>query len=472
MIHKVYFVGAGPGEPGLITVRGLEIVRQAEVVIYDYLVNKRILEEAKPDTELICCDTLGKKRYANGFTRHQEKINQLIVKKAKKGKKVIRLKNGDVSIFSRLSQELEYLKKNKIDFELVPGVTAASAASCFSGIPLTSRKFASSIAIVTGVEDPLKKDSLLDWDSLSEIGTLVLYMAVNNLKDIVKELLKVGKPKHTPCAIIQDASQLTQRILTSDLENITQEANLQKIKPPAIIIIGEVVNFEKEFNWLKKARRILYTGLSKERFFQKAIYFHLPLIKIEPLADYKEFDNYLKGIKNFNWVVFASRFGVEYFFQRLKKLGIDVRILKDISIACIGNSTKNRLLESGIFASLVPKKESSEGLIEEFKKIDLKDKKIFLPRSDLSDKGLERALERLGARITSSFAYKNTMPKDLPDLDLNFFDEIIFTSPSIVRNFIKRYGYPAKKVRISCIGDVTLRQAQRQGFKDAKIAKN
>ena len=186
--NKVYLVGAGPADPGLITVRGREILRQADVVIYDYLVDKRLLEFAKEKAELICCDKLSKDRYSDGFLIHNEKIGQLVIKKVKEGKRVIRLKNGDPSIFSRLSQELETLVKNKIEFEIVPGVTAASAASSFSGIPLTDRRFASSCVFATGHEDPRKLESALDWDSLSESGTIVLYMAVENISQIVKKL--------------------------------------------------------------------------------------------------------------------------------------------------------------------------------------------------------------------------------------------------------------------------------------------
>ncbi|MCM8798609.1 MAG: uroporphyrinogen-III C-methyltransferase, partial [Candidatus Omnitrophica bacterium] len=369
MVNKVYLVGAGPGKADLITVRGLNILKQADVVIYDYLVDKRILEEARQDAELICCDTLDKERYANGFLVHNEKINQLVIKKVKEGKKVVRLKNGDPAIFSRLSQELESLAKNKIEFEIVPGVTASSAASAFSGIPLTERRFASSCIFVTGHEDPTKEESLLDWESIAKQGTIVLYMAVENLRKIIRKLIAIGKSPFTPVAVIQEASLITQKMVKGNLKNIIRKVEEVGIRPPAVIIIGEVVKLEKNFNWLKKSKRILFTGLSLERFFLKGTYFHLPLIKIEPLDDYGEFDHYLKEIKNFDWIVFTSRYGVEYFFKRLRRVNLDSRILKGIKIAAIGNSTKNRLLDFGIIADLVPKRESSEGLVREFKNI-------------------------------------------------------------------------------------------------------
>lgn len=459
--NKVYLVGAGPGAQGLITVRGREILRQADVIIYDYLVDKRILEEVKEGAELICCDGLGKNRYSDGFFIHQKKINNLIVKKAKEGKKVVRLKNGDPSIFSRLSQELDILVKNKLEFEIVPGVTAASAASCLSGIPLTDRRFASACVFATGHEDPQKRKSFLDWDSLAKSGTIVLYMAVENLAQIVNGLLKAGKDKNTPVGVVQDASLITQRVLTGTLKDIVKKAKNQKLMPPAIIIIGKVVKLEREFNWLNKNKRILFTGLSRERFFIQGAYFHLPLIKIEPRADYKEFDNYLKNIRQFDWIVFTSRYGVQYFFARLSKVSYDARVLKDINIAAIGNSTQNKLLDFGICADLVPENESSAGLLDAFKKIGIKEKRIFLPRSDIADKGLTRGLQDLGAEIIASVAYRNVMPKTLPDLGLGSFDEIMFTSPSGVRNFVKRYGKLPPKIKVSCIGEVTKNEARK-----------
>lgn len=193
MKNKVYLVGAGPGKPDLITVRGLNILKEADVIIYDYLVDRRLLGYAKDGAELICCDKLGKKRYSNGFLVHQDKINNLLIKKAKEGKKVIRLKNGDPSIFSRCSQELGILVKNNIEFEVVPGVTAGVAASGLNGIPLTDRRYASSCVFATGHEDPKKKESLLDWNALSKMGTIVLYMAVENLETIVYKMLESGE---------------------------------------------------------------------------------------------------------------------------------------------------------------------------------------------------------------------------------------------------------------------------------------
>jgi len=461
----VYLIGAGPGEPGLITVKGQAILRQAEVVIYDYLVDKRLLSEVKPQAQLICCDTLGKKRYsAKSAIRNSKKVNALVVKKVLEGKKVVRLKNGDLSIFSRLSDELESLRKNKITFELVPGVTAASAAAAYSGIPLTDRQYASSCAFVTGTQDPLKKESPLDWREFAQAKTIVFYMGVKNLALITEHILATGKPNNTPVLIAQGASLLIQKTFRTSLGELAEVARREKLKPPAIIIIGKVANLEKKFGWLRGNKKVLFTGLSRERFFLKESYFHLPLIQIEPLNDYREFDRDLINITDYDWIVFCSRYGVKYFFERLKAISFDSRVLEGIRIAAVGNSTKLALLRYGIIADLLPKEESAQGLLRVFKKIELKGKSIFLPRSDLSDKGLSVGLRRQGAKVKSGIAYRNVFPQNLPKLNFDFFDKIIFTSPSGVRNFFKRYGLAPKNISISCIGKVTETEAKKLGL--------
>lgn len=455
-MKKVYLVGAGPGDPGLITTRGLELLKQADVVIYDYLVDKRLLDHAKDDAELICCDTLEKKRYSDGFLRNQGKINRLVINKTKEGKKVVRLKNGDPSVFGRLSEEIDALVKNNIEFEIVPGVTAASAVGAAAGVPLTNRRFSSSVVFVTGHEAEDKRETGIDWEAIARCGTIAFYMAVENISGIAKKLISAGMPKDTPVVAVSSAGTVNQKVLKIKLGDLSKE---KRINPPAVFIVT------KKIGRLKKEKRILFTGLSKERFFLKGTYVHLPLIKIVPLADYAEFDGHLKNIWQFDWIVFTSRYGVEYFFRRLKTKGNDVRILSNIKIAVIGNSTREHLGDFGISADLVPKEESSNGLLTAFKGEELRDKRIFLPRSDISDKGLEEGLRSLGALVTSTFAYRNVMPDNLPDIDLGLFNEIVFTSPSGVRNFVKRYGVP-KKIKIRYIGDVTRIEAERWNLKD------
>lgn len=450
---KVYLVGAGPGAKDLISLRGQAVLKQAEAVIYDYLVDREVLECVNPQAKLICC---------NQFDS-QGKVNSAMVKFAKRGKLVVRLKNGDPFIFGRAEEEIEALSKNHIEFEVIPGITAATAAACFSGIPLTSRKISSSVIFVSGHEAKGKK-AAIDWRSIAKNETIVLYMGVKNIHSLSQQLIKNGKPAHTAVAAVSQAGKITQRVIVSTLGKIEAAVKKNKIIAPAIFIIGEIVRLQKRFDWLKKNRRILFTGLSAKRFFLKGNYFHLPMIKIVPLDSYAHFDRYLRKIHDFNWIVFTSRYSVQYFFQRLAQIGADARLLRGIKIAAIGASTAVRLKDFGIIADLIPEVESSKGLFAAFKRIDLKDKRIFLPHSDISDKGVAHGLQKFGAKVVGCVAYKNVALLNFPDLDLKEFDEIIFTSPSGVRNFAKHYARPPQGVRIKCIGEVTRLQAEKLGL--------
>jgi len=277
----------------------------------------------------------------------------------------------------------------------------------------------------------------------------------------VRKIVRAGKDVRTPAAVIQEASLPSQKIVTGTLADIAGRAIEEKIVPPGILIIGESAGFEKRFNWLRKNGHALFTGLSGYRPFLKGTYTHLPLIKIIPAKSYRRFDSLLKKIRTFDWIVFGSRYAAEYFFRRLRETGLDARVLAGIKIAAVGESTRAKLLQFSISADLVPGKESSRGLIEEFGKIDIRGKHILLPRSDLSDKNLEKGLTGSGARVTRVTAYRNVIPENLPDINWDIFDEIMFTSPSTVRNFIKRYGTLPRRVKVRCIGDVTLKEAKR-----------
>lgn len=456
----MYLVGAGPGPKDLISLRGQQILEQAEVVIYDYLVDREMLEDVNPQAKRICCDSLGKKQPQEGSFDSQAKVNSAMVKFAKEGKLVARLKNGDPFIFGRAPEEIEPLLKNRIEFEVVPGITASQAASCFSGIPLTSRKISSSVIYVSGRKAKGEKPAV-DWSSISKNETIVLYMAVKNIRKIAGQLLKNGKPADTPVAAVSQAGRINQKIAIAKLEDIGGAIKKYEITAPAIFIIGQVVRLGKRSNWFEKNKRVLFTGLSAKRFFLKGTYFHLPMIKIKPLDDYADFDRHIRVIRSFDWIVFTSRYAAQYFFQRLVKIGLDARALQNIKISAVGSSTAATLRNLGIIADLIPQVETSKGLLDTFKRIPLEGRKIFLPHSDISDKGLANGLRNFGAEVTGCIAYRNIMPGNLPDLDLDKFDEIIFTSPSCVRNFVKRYGKPPKKTAIRCIGDVTLAQAKK-----------
>lgn len=452
-IFKVYIVGAGPGEPDLITVKGLKILEEADVVIYDRLINRRILSYAREEAELISLDDI--------TARSAHSIGKLMVEKAKKGLKVLRLKNGDPFVFGRTTQELKPLLENRIKFCLVPGITAANAASCYSGIPLTCREKASTVLILTGREAKGKKESSINWNKIVQAETIVIYMTVASLNEIVTNLIKAGRPPRTASALIANISNIGQRTIRTTLKRLASKAEEENISPPAIVIIGNVVEYEPDLNWFRKEKKVLFTGLSQERYYEKGLIFHLPMIEIKPCDDYREMDVLIKDLKQFHWILFSSRYGVYYFMERLFKCGKDCRELSGIKIAAIGSSTANKLREYGIKADLIPSRENSQGLLSEFKKIKPKGLKILLPRSDIADKGLTKGLKALGAKVYPCVAYRNVMPKDLPELNFNFFDEIIFTSPSTVRNFMRRYKGIPSSLKVKWIGEVTKEAVER-----------
>ncbi|MCB1195184.1 uroporphyrinogen-III C-methyltransferase [bacterium] len=462
--QKVYLVGAGPGNLGLITVRGLEILKQADVVIHDYLIDRQLLGQARVDAELICTKELGKFRYEKSQDEAQASICDSMVKKAKEGKRVIRLKNGDPTVFARLEEELYALTENNIEYEIVPGISAGTAAAAYMGIPLTEKHVSSNVVFVTGHEPQGHQG--INWKHLAQCGTIVLYMAVKSISQVVEQLIAAGKPSDTPAAVISHIGSVDMKTASGTLETIQSAALKQSISPPAVFIIGDSALFETQYNWFKKNKKIVFTGLSDERYFLSGSYFHIPMIQILPLQDYTELDNHICDIRRYNWLVFASRYGVQYFFERLFALGYDARHLNDARIAAVGASTAGKLREFGICADLVPNRESSAGLLEAFQHVDLQGKTLFMPRSDLSDKGLEGGFIQHGARVTSCVAYRNVPAENLPPLDLSHFDEIILTSPSSVRSVVNTYKQIPKTVAVRCIGDVTRKEARIWGLVD------
>ncbi|MBM3253842.1 MAG: uroporphyrinogen-III C-methyltransferase [Candidatus Omnitrophica bacterium] len=463
---RVYIVGAGPGSPDLITIRGLEVLAKADVVIYDYLVDKRLLLKAKQNAKLICCDELGRLRHSDGFLVHQERINDIMVRKAKQSKIVVRLKNGDPSIFSRLSQELDALVKNKIEFEIIPGVTAASATSCLTGIPLTDRRFASSCVFATGHEGPLKKTSFLDWDSLAKSGTIVLYMAIENLSGIVKQLLRVGKSPDTPCAIVCDAALPTQKVLIGTLNDISARAKEQNIAPPAIIIIGEVVGLGERFNWVRKlplfGKRILITSSIESAIkFAKmlegygATTYILPTVEPRNI-DPKKLDWYINNIGSYDWVIFLSQNGARVFFERLKTLDKDIRVLSGIKFCAIGPKTKEVIENFGVKVEVIPKRFCKEAILEAFKRINISNRRILIVCSNLSGSVLTDGLKALGARVDYVWGYivvllKSHIPQIKELLKDRHLDLITFTSPSCVHGFMNGFKKAVEKRRLNSI---------------------
>ena len=477
---KVYLVGAGPGDAGLITVKALECLRHADVIVYDRLVNPRLLEYALPGTE---CIYAGKSPVKH--TLSQDEINTLLVKKAKTGKIVVRLKCGDPFLFGRGAEEALVLVKQRISFEVVPGVTSAFGASAYAGIPLTHREYTSSVGIFTGHEEANKKDSGISWDKIATgLGTLVFLMGVEHLSEIVKNLISFGRPSSSACCLIQQGTLPLQRSVCATLATIVKKAKQEKIAPPAIFVVGNVVSLRKRLNWFESmplfGKNILITRPhdDRENKFSKLLEDYgaqpvaLPVVEIKPLKEYSRLDSTLRHIDNFQWVIFTSHNGVMFFKERLACLKKDVRILKEIHIASIGPKTQAALEAIGIRADMASRQFCQEGLLECFKKINLKDKHILIVRARKARDVLPQGLKAFGASVTIAPAYRtsairypqSTLP-DLKDIDI-----ITFTSSSCVEGFFgifskKTILNKANKFKTASIGPVTSATARRLGLR-------
>ena len=466
---KVYIIGAGPGDPGLITVKGLKCLTEADVVIYDHLVSEEIIRQAKESARLIYA---GKKGGAH--TLPQEEINRRLVEEAKQGHIVARVKGGDPFIFGRGGEEAETLVRARIPFEVIPGVSSAVAVPAYAGIPLTHRGYTSTLAFVTGHEDPTKDESDIDWKTLAGIGTLVFLMGVKNLRQITANLLVHGKHADTPAALIRRGTTEDQETLTGTLSDISRIAEGRKFSPPAILVVGDVVTLRSVLNWFEtkplfgKGIVITRPEAQAEEFAgllhaEGARVIRFPTIKIVPPEDYHDLDLAIGRLSRYQWIIFTSANGVSFFLSRLKELGRDIRDMKDIRICTIGPATAATIEDQGIRVDLVPEEFISEGVVKAFREFDIKDNKVLLPRAEKARDVIPEGLAMLGAKVDAVTAYRTVNSgKDKSELDTLIHegkvDVITFTSPSTVTNFVeimgREYAIPPH-IKIACIGPVT-----------------
>jgi uroporphyrinogen III methyltransferase / synthase len=476
---KVYIVGAGPGDPGLITLKAVHCLGEADVVVYDYLVGEDILGYAKKTARMIYVGKRG-----GCHTRRQDEINQILVKEANEGNIVVRLKGGDPFIFGRGGEEAEELAHAGLHFEVVPGVTSAISAPAYAGIPLTHRSFASTVAFVTGHEDPAKDKSGIDWKTVSGIGTLVFLMAMKNLPNIVDKLTANGKDASTPAALIRWGTTPDQETLVSTLANIVRDAEEKHFRPPSIMVVGGVVNLRDQINWFE-TKPLFGKGIVITRPKEQAAEFaallraqgarviHFPTIEIVTAADRHDLDMAIGEIGNYRWIIFTSANGVKYFFTRLRELGRDIRDLKGIRICSIGPATAGAVEDRGLHVDLVPASFISEGVVEAFKKENIKGTRMLLPRAKVARDVIPEELAKLGATVDVVTVYR-TVPSGRERSELEEWikqgkvDVITFTSTSTVTNFIKIMGqdnHLPPHVKIACIGPVTAAAAEKAGLK-------
>jgi uroporphyrinogen III methyltransferase/synthase len=482
MIGKVYLIGAGPGDPGLITVKGLECVQKADVIIYDYLANERLLEHRRPDAELIYVGKQGGRH-----TLPQEEINSLIVKKAKEGKVVARLKGGDPFIFGRGGEEAEELYDNGIPFEVVPGVTAATSVPTYAGIPLTHREHTASVAFVTGHEDPTKPESKVHWEKIATgIGTLVFFMGMKNLKNIVDNLVANGRSADTPVAAIQWGTRTDQKVVTGTLADIVANVKKAQLGPPAIIIVGEVVKLREKLNWYESkplfGKRIVVTrsrdqaGVFAEMLINAgATPVEFPSIDVVPPASWAELDSALDSVESYHWVIFTSANAIRFFFERLREKGMDLRVLKGVNICAVGPKTAEALEQHGLKADLIPAEFKAEGVLKALGGVQVKGLKFLIPRAKKAREIIPDRLKELGALVTVATAYENVRPASDVERVKKLFQEkkiaaVTFTSSSTVNNFVEMLGQKEYKtlvngVAVACIGPVTAKTTEELGMK-------
>ncbi|MCX5834274.1 MAG: uroporphyrinogen-III synthase, partial [Deltaproteobacteria bacterium] len=383
----------------------------------------------------------------------------------------------------RGGEEAEVLVREGIPIEVIPGVTSATSVPAFAGIPLTHREHTSTVAFVTGHEDPTKKKSEIDWEKLSGIGTIVFLMGVKNLPGITKNLIEGGKAPTTPAALIRQGTTPDQETLTGTLGDIAKKAAREKFTPPAILVVGDVVSLRKKLNWFED-KPLFGKGIVVTRPEDQAGEFaallleegarviRFPTIEIAPPESWEGLDRAIDGIESYDWIIFTSANGVRFFFSRLQEGGRDVRDLKGLGICTIGPATARVIEERGLRVDIVPDEYISEGIVAAFKGKNLKGKKILLPRAEVARDVVPEGLKKLGAAVDVVTVYRTVRSgykkSDLqPLMDAGKVDVITFTSPSTVINFKlimgKEISLP-EKVKIACLGPVTAAAAKKHGF--------
>jgi uroporphyrinogen III methyltransferase/synthase len=477
---KVYLVGAGPGDPGLLTLRGAECIREADVILFDYLASPQLLVDARADAERIC---LG--RHGRGRLMSQSEINAAMIRHAQSGRSVVRLKGGDPTIFARLAEELAALESAGVPYEIVPGVTAAQAASSYAGIPLTQRDDASCVAFVTGQESA-DKSPRLDYAALADFpGTLVFYMGVTTAPAWSRLLLDHGKQPETPVAIVRRCSLSEQETLFTSLGEVGDIVRRRKLRPPAVIIVGEVARARDTANWFTTrplfGRTVLVTrpehqshDLSHRLRGLGANVLYQPAIEIGPPRDWSIVDGVVERLAEFDWLVFSSANGVKYFFDRLTELGHDARRLGQAKLAAIGPATVAALAERNLRADVRPETYRAEALAAALAS-QVRGKRIFLARASRGREELAESLINAGAHVEQAVVYESrdvAAPCDavIEALAAGQIDWITVTSSAIARSVVRLFGEHLSRTRLTAISPLTADTLGQLGHPAAAVA--
>ena len=477
---KVFLVGAGPGDPGLLTLRGAECLRQADLVLYDGLVNPLLLRYTPASAERTC-----RVEGEHGRTLNQAEINRRLVEAAQAGKTVVRLKGGDPFIFGRGSEEAAALAEAGIPFEVVPGVSAAIAASAYAGISLTHRDWASAVAFITGHEDPAKPETALDYRALAAFpGTLVFYMGLHRLETIALALVAAGKPAHTPAAVICRGTTPAQRTVTAALAELPRVAQAAHLHAPSLIVVGDCVRQREQIHWFEDRPLFgLRIGITRpigqcDREIARAFELGaqpvlLPTITIRPVADTAPLDEALERLADYDWLIFTSVNGVEAVMQRAWQLGRDARLFAQVKLAAIGPGTAQALEAFHLRADVVPETYRAEALAAALSR-HVNGRRVLWARASRGRDVLPRELRAAGATIDELVVYQNEdvaefAPELLRQIEAGELDWIALSSPSIARNLQRLLSASALKqlgqrTRLASISPVTSEAAREVGL--------
>jgi uroporphyrinogen III methyltransferase/synthase len=469
----VYLVGAGPGDPGLMTRRSLELVASADAILHDRLIPPGALAGARPDAELVY---VGKQ--PGGHTMRQEEINELLVSLGRGGKRVVRLKGGDPFVFGRGGEEAQALREAGVPFEVVPGVTAGVAAPAYAGIPVTHRDEASAVAFITGHEDPMKPDSAIDWFALAAFpGTLVLYMGVGNIQGISRRLIEAGRREDEPVAVVERGTLAGQRTVTGILADIDKRVADAGIRPPAITLVGPVAKLREQLAWLEErplfGRSVVVTraraqasGLAARLGALGAEVVETPAIRIEPRPVAGEVRAAAEAIGEYALVCVTSPNGATLLMDALAETGKDARALAKATVAAIGPGTAGELARRGIRADVVPERSVAEALVEALQEVPVTGRRVLVARAAEARDLLPDALRERGAEVDVVALY-DTVAEPLSDGQLDraaAADYLTFTSSSTVRFFHDAGGRVGEDTRVVSIGPVTSETARELGL--------
>ena len=469
---KVWLVGAGPSDEGLFTLKGKHVLEQADVVVYDQLVGDGIMRMIPANAE---CIDVGKQ--AGNHKVVQERINEILLEKAQKGKRVVRLKGGDPFLFGRGGEELELLCEHNIPFEIVPGITSAISVPAYAGIPVTHRDFTSSLHIITGHK---KKgcNEPIDYKSLVALGdvTLVFLMSVGALSEISKGLIEAGMDSDMPAAILEKGTRYNQRKVVATIETLPEEARKNNIGTPGIIVVGKVCSLSEQFSWAEKrplgGRRIIITRPRRKSAKLKGMLYdlgaevvELPSIKTVAIKNNEVLYEAINNIKKYNWIAFTSEAAVEIFFDTLLEKKVDIRKLVDIKFAVVGPATKNAVEKRGLFTDYMPEEYYGESMAHGLAKHISKDDKIIVCVPREIDSQLCNNLKEYENQMNIVPLYDIEYEKN-NSLKINDSDYVVFTSASSVRGFVNSVeGLDYNSVNAICIGKMTAKEASNYGMK-------